>query len=413
MQKKIIALAVAGLSTAAFAQTNVTVYGVADVSAQGTNMSSSKAQPNTATGGAFGLKSNSSLLGFKGTEALGNGLNAMFQMETSVNLAGQGGSASSTTANSYAPGLSAGSTSAGGWGQMRDSFVGLNSKYGTVLGGFLSTPYRSTLNSFDVMPGATGDGRIENVMGTARVSAQSNTAGALAFASSVRATAIAYALPTMYGFNGSIATTGNGNNTGTNSYETVAGATGPQLRSGMSFNLGWTGYGVNVAGAFSQFGYSQAASAANTVVSGYTSYLVGASYTGLPGLKASVVYNRNTLGTNAMGANTAQKGSNNQIYVGASYRFGNNEPRLAYANTSNISGMNEPGNGVYASQTGANQWTANWGYYLSKRTQVYGIVSRINNNANGNYNMGSAGTNLTPSGGQAITTYGAGLRTNF
>ena len=30
MQKKIVALAVAGLSTAAFAQTNVTIYGVAD-----------------------------------------------------------------------------------------------------------------------------------------------------------------------------------------------------------------------------------------------------------------------------------------------------------------------------------------------------------------------------------------------
>ncbi|TBR14579.1 MAG: porin, partial [Rugosibacter sp.] len=32
MQKKLIALAIAGLSSAAFAQTNVTIYGVADAS---------------------------------------------------------------------------------------------------------------------------------------------------------------------------------------------------------------------------------------------------------------------------------------------------------------------------------------------------------------------------------------------
>lgn len=63
---------VAGLSTAAFAQTNVTIYGVADVSAQGTNMSKG-VNPGTTKneGGSFNMKSNSSLIGFKGTEDLG------------------------------------------------------------------------------------------------------------------------------------------------------------------------------------------------------------------------------------------------------------------------------------------------------------------------------------------------------
>ena len=403
MQKKIIALAVAGLSTAAFAQTNVTIYGVADVSGQGTNVSSHVATvSNNITGSSFNMKNNSSLIGFKGTEDLGNGLKALFQMETNVNATGN----STVAANN-----------GNLFGNARDTYVGLNSKYGTVLGGYLSTPYRSALNSFDVMPGATGDGRIENIMGKTQYTAGSGgvtgaaTAGST-LASSIRATAIAYALPTMYGFNGSIAYTGSTNNMNNQAYGTAA-----NLRSGMSFNLGWDGYGVGIKGAFSQFGYdnTQGTSAA-TSIQGYTSYLLGAQYTGVPGLKVAAVYGRNTIGTNGQNATTgaAQKGSNNQIWVGASYRFGNNEPRLSYVNTSNVSGMNDPtSTNLYASQTGAKQWTANWGYYLSKRTQVYGIVSLLSNNANGTYNMASGGSSVVLSGGQNVTTYGAGLRTNF
>ena len=468
MQKKLIALAVAGLSTAAFAQTNVTIYGVADVSAQGTNMTSHTARGTTNSGtldanndfvpgatygtgkvpagGSFNLKNNSSLIGFKGTEDLGNGLKGLFQIETNVNLTG--GSA-----------VAAGNGST--WGSMRDSYVGLNSKFGTVLGGYLSTPFRSTLTSFDVMPGATGDGRIENMLGKIRMGGQSfnfgpGSTGYVQADSSVRATALAYAMPTLYGFNGSIAYTGSGNNGGSNqtsmtwtgsaeSADTTSGKkyydtnltsqTNVAPQSALALALGWEGYGVAIKGAFQQAKVNQSlayvgstafsnvgttnstgvtvpyTSSSMLDVSGYTSYLIGASYTGVPGLKASVVYNRNTVGMNGNGQNIgASKGSNNALYVGASYRFGNNEPRLSYQNVSNTSGLSGTG---YTAQDGANQWTANWGYYLSKRTQVYGIVSTIKNNQIGTVNMASGGTSLVPTGGQVITTYGAGMRTNF
>ena len=433
MQKKIIALAVAGLSTAAIAQTNVTIYGVADVSAQGTNMGKGVAPgANPADGGSFNMKNNSSLIGFKGTEALGNGLNALFQIETNINPTGQ----------SSGQGVAA-NTSNSNFSSLRDTYVGVNSKYGTVLGGYLSTPFRSTLTSFDVMPGATGDGRIESLMGNMRFSGSSfglpAGVGYIQANSSVRATALAYAMPTLYGFNGSIAYTG-GNNNGGSNQTTVGpvtfGSTGAMTsqvnaapQSALSLNLGWTGYGVNIAGAFQQakVNNSFTATADATVLNiggnnvtvpasttgtlnaqAFTSYLIGASYTGLPGLKASVVYNRNTMGTNNPNGNSflvggANKLSNNAIYAGASYRFGNNEPRLSYQNVSNVD----------SASNGANQWTANWGYYLSKRTQVYGIVSYLKNNGNANYGLASGGTSLQATGGQNFTTYGAGLRTNF
>jgi len=427
MQKKLIALAVAGLSTAAFAQTNVTIYGVADVSAQGTTMSKSVAQgSNPADGSAFNLKNNSSLIGFKGTEDLGNGLKGLFQIETNVNMTGQ----------SSGQGVAA-NTSNSNFGSLRDTYVGASSKFGTALGGYLSTPFRSALTSFDVMPGATGDGRIENLMGGMRFAlGQPGGTGYFNANSSVRATALAYVMPTMYGFSGAIAYTGSNNNGGSNQ-TTVGpvaigskGTSNSQInaapQSALSLNLGWEGYGFGIKGAFQQAKVNNsmqiAYTDANNVVTtsptftgnaqGLTSYLVGAQYTGVPGLKVAVVYNRNTVGTNTPNGNTsffegANKLSNNAVYAGTSYRVGNWEPRLSYQHVSNTTGGDGNDN------NGANQWTANVGYYLSKRTQVYGIVSGLKNNSNGVYNLASGGTSLQSTQGQSFMTYGMGMRTNF
>ena len=379
-----------------------------------TQSSGANAKP---AGGSFNMTNNSSLLGFKGTEDLGNGLKGLFQVETNVNLTGGAAGVQANTGNSA-------------FGSLRDSYVGVNSKYGTVMGGYLSTPYRSALNSFDVMPGATGVGRIENLMGTMRFGGRPDNTGGTGYVqgvSSVRATALAYALPTLYGFNGSIAYTGSANNGGSNQTTVTEGtntATTLAPQSALSMNLGWSGYGVDIKGAFQQaklnnttaVSYSTGTGATNTTAASnnpyqaYTSYLIGAAYTGIAGLKLAVVYNRNTLGlnenTNADGTNQAAKGSNNQIWAGASYRFGNNEPRLSYVNSSNTSGFD-------AGQDGGRQITANWGYYLSKRTQVYGLVSQVKNNANGVWNFAGTGSNLAPTGGQNLLTYGAGMRTNF
>ena len=114
MQKKIIALAVAGLvSGVAFAQTNVTVYGVID---QGYAYSKSD---NGLTGAASGTNKFSGIrdgglsgsrFGFKGEEALGNGLKAIFTME-------YGKDSDNTDISNYA---------------VRQAFVGLTNNYGTA-----------------------------------------------------------------------------------------------------------------------------------------------------------------------------------------------------------------------------------------------------------------------------------------
>jgi general bacterial porin, GBP family len=106
MQKKIIALAIAGLaSSGAFAQTNVTVYGIMDAyvsynsgdtraatTSMGVNTAGVPtliAKPTTKFNDASGYAVGSgglsgSRLGFKGTEDLGNGLKAGFVLEYAV-----------------------------------------------------------------------------------------------------------------------------------------------------------------------------------------------------------------------------------------------------------------------------------------------------------------------------------------
>jgi len=144
MQKKLIALAVASLASgAAFAQTNVTIYGIADA---GYVYSSGDpirgvAGTNTFSGIVSGVLSGSRL-GFRGEEALGNGLKAIFTLEYSLNIDNNSG------VGALAPETASGL-------QSRQQFVGLSSAtLGTVaLGRQYSPGYQATVNN-DPMGGA-------------------------------------------------------------------------------------------------------------------------------------------------------------------------------------------------------------------------------------------------------------------
>jgi predicted porin len=122
MQKKIIALAVAGLvSGAAFAQSNVTIYGVADagfVNASGDRNGALKKNANV-SGIESGILAGSRI-GFKGEEGLGNGLKAVFTLEYSLGIDSNLGVGATGGVNGS--GLAS-----------RQSFVGLNhNKLGQV-----------------------------------------------------------------------------------------------------------------------------------------------------------------------------------------------------------------------------------------------------------------------------------------
>ena len=109
MQKKLIALAIAGLaSSAAFAQTNVTVYGKIDMSYEHSSGTGGSKTTGINSGGHDGSR-----LGFRGEEALGGGMKAIFGLEY----------------GSLKTDINAGITGS------RQSFVGLSGNFGTIKAG--------------------------------------------------------------------------------------------------------------------------------------------------------------------------------------------------------------------------------------------------------------------------------------
>src|SRR5947207_11143901 len=153
MNKKLVALAVAGafaLPLAAQAQTaNVTLYGRLNVDFEFIKGKTCAAATGTVTGApgtvagcnvglatesttnptVNRLSSNSSRFGMRGTESLGGGLNAIFQIESSIS--GDTGNAASSSLGS------------------RETFVGLQGSWGKVTMGKFLTPHDDSRVIFD------------------------------------------------------------------------------------------------------------------------------------------------------------------------------------------------------------------------------------------------------------------------
>jgi len=97
MKKSLLALAVLGsFAGVASAQTNVTIYGIVDVSVQRFDTDATSALWSMEDGSnANGLNKNGSRIGFRGTEDLGGGLSAIFTLENGFSsdsgALGQGG----------------------------------------------------------------------------------------------------------------------------------------------------------------------------------------------------------------------------------------------------------------------------------------------------------------------------------
>jgi predicted porin len=118
MNKKLVAVAIAGLLAAPLAQAqtaNVTLYGRANLNMAFVNGT----KPDGTNPNIYRVDSNSSRFGIRGTESLGGGLNAIFQIENgSINMSSTGGDL-------------------GG----RDTFVGLSGTWGRFYMGHYSAPY--------------------------------------------------------------------------------------------------------------------------------------------------------------------------------------------------------------------------------------------------------------------------------
>jgi len=355
MQKKLIALAVAGLaSTAAFAQTNVTVYGVMDATYDFVGASQSTAATKVKNDGR--VSANSSYLGFKGVEDLGNGLKAVFQIETGVTN-------DATNGNGYQGAVAANANASNTlFGTMRDTYVGITGGFGTVVAGNLTAAGRALGAKVDVNAGATGMG----FQGALYGNTVTNTATGATGNSGVdnrTGNAIAYISPNFSGFSALAAW----------------GAGSEQKDAATRTDNVWS-LGLNYEGGpfYAGYAYTQVDNVSNGADAKAKSHRVGGYYKFGAG-QVGLLWDRTDL--NASDSNDSKRNVwllNGKVNVGAKGAV--------------IAGYGKAGDVGNANNTGATHAFVGYEHSLSKRTVLKAIYAQVRNEAGANYNFYNAAT---------------------
>ena len=293
-----------------------------------------------------------------------------------------------TTANatSTVPGSSAadGHTGAnnGLLGTKRDSFVALSGNFGTVLAGYVSTPYRSIVTGFDVVPGSAGAGNSNGVFGKATGDVN------LTF----RTNAIAYASPSFNGFSGVIAYV-------PNSAKSVDGAANDVGPYGWNLALNYANGGLKLAYSYLKLedigigGFSD---------ENHRAHLLAASYDFGQGTTLVGMY-QNWKGELPAGDDLKR----NSYYLGLKHVLGANEFAVSYQKAGKL----DVGGSI--NDTDAIQWPLRYGYTFSKRTQVYAPYTRIDNKDAANFNFGGEAAVAGAATGSNPQVLGVGIRHSF
>jgi len=380
MNKKLVALAVAGVLGAPLAQAqtaNVTLYGRVNLDVEFVNgaiYDSQVVQPTTCNKTfnvncittnpkQYRLATNSSRFGLRGTESLGGGLNAIFQVESSINPAQSGG------------------TLAG-----RESFVGLQGGWGTFKMGRFLTPYDDIHPIFGNVPTLT-----TSILSTASLWAQGfqPTSGG-GFDDRV-ANSVRYDSANLSGFTFSLQYGAQGNNyaqpgtanvtTGNTPHASIVSANALYNNGPLSLGVGYTGnWGVR-GRALQCLG---CAPGSGDQLNDYAFSVAGAwsfSIVRIGAVYELLKYDATTGGDikrNFWGVSLTGNLGPGQAYF--FYGQANNGTGSAI-DGSRVAGL------VKGEDTKAQQWEISYTYPLSKRTLTYVGYNKIVNKNNAAYNF--------------------------
>ena len=341
MKKTLIALTLAALPVAASA--DVILYGQIKA---GVEVSQTKTKVNgveTKNHTGSEIADFGSRIGFKGHEQLGNNLNAIWQVENSVNVAG-----------------------GGDWAG-RESFIGLEGNFGKIRAGKLETQLKSmdSLDPWEYSNNALGLGMFQRT--------------------GERIVSVKYDSPVWAGFSGNVQFTPRDNGTEVRG----EGVTTGRADDASDTSRYYAGLNYENAGVFARYGFGYKKSAyvttggesksgqAHKVEGGYdaNNLFVGLGYQYTNGWDSLDSY-RDALGyaadvtTYPNGYKSASDKSNgvkaHEVATTVAYRFGNVVPRFSYAH-----GFKAKGNGLTDAQrntTKYDQVVLGADYDFSKRT---------------------------------------------
>jgi predicted porin len=377
MQKKIIALAVAGLmSGAAFAQSNVTISGLVRMSVEQYKLSNVGAANQAGTENR--VSDQSSMLVFSGKEDLGGGMYAGFVLD-----------------NRWAPD-NGGSTSVGG-----NSNLHLGGNWGRVAMGRQDLHYGTAIESYKAytLQNILSNGIFSQVWGYSIANATRTP------------NVVMYDSPNMSGFSARVAvsaawagTEGRGASAVAVSNPSKGMATnialnyanGP-IKAGYSYwnataEGGKAVGAVGAAAATTQGALSAHDQRGDTLQFGYT-FPMGLAV-GIGWNKSKVTFSDVSLDRTAW-------------VLPVSYTFGANQVAFTYAKAADLKGS---AGGVTATldSTGASAYTLAYGYSMSKRTNLGVSYTKLNNKTNGAYNL----FGLAASGGQAVGSLNTAVGTD-
>lgn len=390
MQKKLIALAIASaMSAPAFADNaNFTFYGTVDVSYDMVNTGDG----TTAANGATAVKgvnkrvvsSNVSKFGFKGSEDLGDGLSAVWQIEQQINI--------DNSSNTVAAG---GGTANNGIFATRNTFAGLKSdSMGTVLLGRHDTPYKISTRKLDVFGDNIADNR--SLMGN------KSSAGFELRPTDV----LAYISPAFAGVTVAVATVN------LSESNTTSGPTAAQYQQTNSARSLAAMYDVAPfygSLAIENHTLNTLNTATTTGGKSESATRLGFGFTQEP-FSIGVVYEKtkDNLGTGAADGNNTL--GHNAFYVGGKFHIGQDAVKFGYTKAGVL------GTGTsQVTDSGASQISVGYDKSMSKRTKLYALYSKISNGKGINYafsqNSGAAST--TSGYGTSPTALSFGLKHSF
>lgn len=384
MQKKLIALAIAtAFSAPAFADTaNISFYGTVDVSYDMVTTGDGVTTANGATAVSGVSKqvvsSNVSKFGFKGSEELGGGLVAVWQIEQQINIDDSSNTCAATTVPAGAPAAVTvpACKANNGIFATRNTFAGLKSDFGTVLMGRHDTPYKISTRKLDVF----GD----NIADNRALLGNKSQAGFELRPTDV----LAYISPAFMNVTAAVAMV---NLTEGNKIST------DKENSALSMAVMY-----DAAPFYGSFGYEK--HALETVIAGGEESATRFGF-GYKDEMFSVggVYEKTTDNTGTAGAD---KYGHSAFYIGGKMHLGSGAVKVAYGNAG------EYGNIV---DSAASQVSFGYDYTLSKRTTVYGLYTKITNGKGVNYGFSqNSGAGSTTSGyGTSPSALSLGMKHTF
>lgn len=339
----------------AAAQTgSVTIYGRLNTAVERVDASRTDADLS-----AGRLSNNRSVLGFRGTEDLGGGLKAIWQIE--------GGLALDTGTGSFAS---------------RDTRLGLEGPWGTLFAGSWTLPYTSATSGLDPFYPTTAG--YMAILGNGSAPTSDNVIDTSSFDRRQR-NVVQYWTPAFAGVSARLAY-------GFGEERVAETGARPSLLSG---SVAYEAGPLVVTAAHERHREYQGPGTADT------GSKLGAAWRFGPARIAAVVerLKYETL-TGAL--------RRNAWYVSGTYQIGQGSLRAGFSRAGDGRGSATETVGFFRSgpDTGSRQWTLGYEHALSKRTAVYGYYSRIHNESQALYDFAINELGITPGARPSVVALG-------